>query len=73
MLLLQLQTNPNYTTAAKAKQVNEIQRTKTTVIVKVKPSNLQEPSSRSKAAYWDLELFLSKGVQNKIDLSSIHL
>jgi len=55
------------------KQVNEIQRTKTTVIVKVKPSNLQEPSSRSKAAYWGLEIFLSKGVQNKINHPAIHL
>jgi len=36
------------------------------VVFKVKPSNLQEPSFWSKAAYWGLELFLSKGVQNKI-------
>ena len=53
------------------KQVNEIQPTKMVVIVKVKLSDLQEPSSRSKAAYWGLELFLSKGVQNKIHPSAI--
>jgi len=55
------------------KQVNEIQPTKVAVVFKVKFSNLQEPSSRSKAAYWGLELFLSKGVQNKIHPSSICL
>ena len=55
------------------KQVNEIQPTKTAVVVKVKPSDLQEPSSWSKAAYWGLELFLSKGVQNKIHPSAICL
>jgi len=55
------------------KQVNEIQLTKTAVVVKVKPSDLQEPSSRSKAAYWGLQFILSKGVQNKIHTSSICL
>jgi len=55
------------------KQVNEIQPTKTAVVVKVKPSDLQEPSSWSKAAYWGLEFILSKGVQNKIHPTSIRL
>jgi len=55
------------------KQVNEIQPTNTAVVVKVKPSDLQEPSTWSKAAYWGLELFLSKGVQNKIHPSAICL
>jgi len=55
------------------KQFNEIQPTKTAVVVKVKPSDLQEPSSLSKAAYWGLEFILSKGVQNKIHPSSIRL
>jgi len=55
------------------KQVNEIQPTKVAVVFKVKLSNLQEPSSRSKAAYWGLELFLSKWVQNKIHPSAICL
>jgi len=55
------------------KQVNEIQPTKVAVVFDVKPSDLQEASPRSKAAYWGLELLLSKGVQNKIHPSSICL
>jgi len=55
------------------KQVNEMQPTKVAVVFKVKLSNLKEPSSWSKAAYWGLELFLSKGVENKIHPSSIRL
>ena len=55
------------------KQVNEIQPTKVAVVFKVKLSDLREPSSQSKAAYWGLELFFSKGVQNKIHPSSIRL
>ena len=55
------------------KQFNEIQHTKVVVVFKVKLSNLKEPSSQSKAPYWGLELFLSKGVQNKIHPSSIRL
>jgi len=55
------------------KQVNEIEPTKMAVVFKVKHSYLKEPSSRSKAAYWGLELFLSKGVQNKIHPSAICL
>jgi len=55
------------------KQFNGIQPTKMAVVVKVKPSDLQEPSSWSKAAYWGLELFLGKGVQNKIHPSAICL
>ena len=54
------------------KQVNEIQPTKI-VVFEVKLSNLKKPSSWSKAAYWGLELFLSKVVQNKIHPSSTSL
>ena len=50
-----------------------MQPTKVVVIFKVKLSDLKEPSSWSKAAYWGLELFLSKGVQNKIHPSAIRL
>ena len=55
------------------KQINEIQPTKVVVVFKVKHSNLKEPSSRSKAPYWGLELFLSKGIQNNIHPSAICL
>jgi hypothetical protein len=60
-------------TPAKMKHVNEIQPTKRTVVFKVISSNLQETTSWSKAAYRGLELFLRKGVQNKIHSSAICL
>jgi hypothetical protein len=50
-----------------------MQPTKVAVVFEVRPSELQEPSSRSKAAYWGLELLFSKGIQNKIHPSSIRL
>jgi len=66
-------TLTSYLAANLMKQVNEKQPTKTAVVVKVKLSDLQEPSSWSKAAYWGLEFILSKRVQNKIQPSSIRL
>jgi len=56
------QNKTNYIIPEKIKQLNEKQPTKITVVVNVKLSDLKEPSSWSKAAYWGLELFLSKGV-----------
>ena len=44
-------TLTSYLAANLMKQVNEKQPTKTAVVVKVKLSDLQEPSSWSKAAY----------------------
>ena len=55
------------------KQVNEIQPTKVAVVFEVNLSDFKKPSSWSKAAYWGLELFLGKGVQNKIHPSAICL